>query len=110
METDTNGVYSYIQESTRNEEFIVGNTSKTLSDSRNQINPRKVIVIRNTSTVASDVVTVNLGYTPATAGAGIVLRQNEAFCDSGEKDYFSYQGVITIIGNSATCKVSVYER
>jgi len=104
------GIYSYLQESTRNEEVSVGTSSLKLSDARNGVNPRKAIVIRNTSAAAADVITVNLGYTPATAGAGIVLKQNEAFSDSSETGYESYQGVITIICATATGKVAIYER
>lgn len=104
------GIYSYLQESTRNEEVLVTATSKTLSEARNELNPRKSIIIRNTSAAAADVITVNLGYTPATAGAGIILKQNEAFSDSSENGYESYQGVITIICATANGKVAIYER
>lgn len=104
------GVYTYIQESTRNESVLVAASSKVLSEARNGVNPRKNIVIRNTSPNAADIITINLGYTPATAGAGIVLNQNEAYSDSTESDYESYQGVITAICATANGKVAIYER
>lgn len=105
-----NGVYTYIQEQTRNETVLVNTSSKTLSDARNSQNPRKNIVIRNISPNAADIITVNLGFSNATNDAGIVLNQNEAFSDTTDLGYECYQGVITIICATANGKVAVYER
>ena len=103
-------IYSNIQEATRNETVAVGVSSVRVSDACNDVNPRKNIVIRNTSPNAADVITINFGYNPAVASQGIVLNQNEAISDTTEAGYQSYQGVITAICATANGQLSIMER
>lgn len=103
-------LFSNIQEPTRNDKVAVGVTSISISSASNDVNPRKTIIIRNTSPNATDIITVNFGYTPATAQFGIVLNQNESVADTSETGYTSYQGVITAICATVTGQVSIFER
>lgn len=104
------GIYSQIQEPTRNEEIAVGTSSIILSEARQGLQPRKNIIIRNTSPNAADIITINIGYGIASSGAGIVLKQNESYTDSSETGYTAWQGVITGICATANGTVAVYER
>jgi len=106
----TDNLIGFAQESARNETITVGTSNTILSDVRNLQNLRKNILLRNTSTSATAVITLNLGYNQAVAGAGIVLKQNESFSDSSETGYEAYQGVITGICNEAGGKLAIYER
>jgi hypothetical protein len=105
-----NEEFGFSQEPTRNEEVAVGTSNTIVSENRLLQQPRKNITIRNTSSNAADIITVNLGYNEAAAGAGIVLKQNESFTDSSETGYKCYQGVITAICATANGKLAVYER
>jgi len=98
------------QAATRNEKILVSTASKIISESRNQDNLRKCIVVRNISPNAVDIITVNMGFNKATADNGIVLRQNEAFVDSSEAGYQSHQGGITAICATADGVLAIYER
>jgi len=99
-----------IQEPTRNEQIDITTTSSVVSEARNDLNVRKVIVLRNTSTNAADIITVNMGFNEATSKNGIILNMGEAFTDTSETGYQAYQGVITAICETANGKLSVYER
>ena len=99
-----------IHEATRNEQVAVSTSSKSISEARNEQNPREVLVVRNISTNAADIITVNLGFNQATNGNGIVLRQNEAFTDNSESGYQSHQGAITAICATINGKLSIMER
>lgn len=103
-------IYQSIQEPSRNEIVAVGTTSVIVSDSKNTDNPRKVILIRNNSSAAADIITVNLGNNAAIASAGIVLKQYESFSDSSEAGYQCWQGSITAICATANGSLSVFER
>lgn len=99
------------QEPTRNETIDVGTTSTIVSETRTGGKiKRRNITIRNISTNAADIITINLGYSNAVANAGIVLRQNESFTDSSETGYECYQGVISGICATANGKLAIYER
>lgn len=104
------GIYEPLVEPTRNEQISITGTSSIVSEARNKINPRKVIVLRNTSTNAADIITVNMGFNQATANNGIVLQKGEAFSDTSETGYESYQGQISAICATANGKLSVFER
>jgi len=103
-------IYKQLQEPTRNEQIAVSTTSKVVSEARNQLNERKVIVLRNTSDNDADIITINLGFNEATSNNGIVLKRNEAFTDSSETGYKAYQGAITGICATANGKLSIFER
>lgn len=104
------GVYSPFTEPSRNDQVAVGTTSTQIAYARNAENPRKVIVFRNTSTAAADIITINLGFGAAVANKGIVLRQYESFTDSMDGGYQCWQGMITAICATANGLLSVMER
>lgn len=102
---------SYFQEPTRNDKISVGLSAVVVSDARqNQEQPRKVIVVRNVSPDAADVITVAFGLTQAVANNGIVLRQYESFTESEESTFKPFQGTITAICATANGQLSVMER
>lgn len=90
-------VTSGIQEPTRNDVVSVPNSTTLVSPSRNEENPRKDILIRNTSTDPTYIITVNLGLSSPVAGAGTVLRQYESFMLSQDAGPRIFQGSITAI-------------
>jgi len=103
--TFTNPITSERQPA-RNEAVTVGATSLEIAPNR----LRKVIILRNTSSSATAVITVNLGSWAAIANQGIVLRQYESFVDADDGGYQSWQGGITAISNEAGSTLSVMER
>jgi len=98
----------YVQEEwVRNEEVAVTTTSKVLAEAR----PRKMVLVRNTSPNAIDIITVHLGAQVAVAGEGIVLNQNESFSDSSSGDnYQCFEGTITCVCATANGQVAIVER
>lgn len=104
------GTYSPLQDPTRNETVAVGLTSVTVCNARQGLAPRKVLVVRNISGAAADIITVNLGAKAAVANNGIVLRQFESFTDSSDIGYEAFQGSITAICATANGTLAVFER
>jgi len=76
--------FEQLQEPTRNESITVGNTSVRISEARNQLNKRKVFVIRNISDDVTKIITVNIGYGTASAG------QSFAMLDTGTNYFGGY--------------------
>jgi len=105
-----NEYFSSIQEPVRNGSVAVGLTNVTVCDARNGHNPRKALMIRNISTNANDVITINLGMQTATANTGIVLRQYESFTDSTDINYECFQGTISGICATANGVLAIFER
>jgi hypothetical protein len=101
------GIFQQIQEATRNETVTVGTSSQVISEARNEVNPRKVINIRNIGTTT---ITVSLGFQAAVNNAGVVLKPNESFSDSQETGYVAYQGGILAISDGAGGSLAIYER
>lgn len=105
------GILAYATEPTRNTTVSVPNSNTEVCEKRNNTNPRKVIVIRNTSTNANEVITINLGNDQAVANSGIVLKPNESFADSSETGYECFQGQITgICAVAGPGQLSIFER
>jgi hypothetical protein len=105
------GLFSPLQQPSRNDNITIATSSTKISDSRNQDNPRTVITCRNISSNANDIITVNLGNNPAVANNGIVLRQYESFTDADDGQYKCWQGSITAISVTGTASnLSVFER
>ena len=103
-------LFFQLQEPCRNEIVAVGVSSSVIAESRNVVNPRKVLIVRNTSDDATKVITVHFGQGLAVANAGIVLKQNESFSDCSETGYESHQGVVTAISAVAAAQLSIMER
>jgi hypothetical protein len=104
------GVWTQLQEPTRNEKVAVITSSSVIAEARNRDSPRKVINIRNISDAAADIITVNIGFNQATSENGIVLKQNESFSDSSETGYSCHQGAITAICATANGELAIFER
>ena len=102
--------YQQLHEPTRNEQVDVIATSSIIAEARNELNARKVISIRNTSTAEVDIITINLGFNEATSNNGIVLKMGESFTDTSETGYNAYQGSISAICATANGKLSIFER
>lgn len=98
------------QEPTRNESVSVGTSSVVVSTARQGGEERKALVIRNSSPNAADIITLNLGANQATAGAGIILRQNDTYTESTDGGFRCWQGTITGICATANGTLSVFER
>jgi len=100
-----------LQDPARNESVAVGTSSTVVCVSRNGDTPRKVIVVRNISSAAADIITINFGQTQATANTGIRLSQNESFSFSadGGDDRNVWQGTITAICATANGTLAVFE-
>ena len=105
------GLYSPIQDATRNEVITIATSSTKVSDSRNSDNERTVITCRNISSNSSDIITINLGNNPAVSNNGIVLRQYESFTDANDGGYKCWQGSITAISVTGTASnLAIFER
>jgi hypothetical protein len=102
--------YQAAQEPTRNESVSVGASSVKVSDARNNMNPRKAIVIRNNSPNQADIITVSFSPVDVVANTGIVLKQYESITDSNDGGYKCYQGVIRAVCATANGVLLVYER
>jgi hypothetical protein len=98
------------QDPTRNEQIDVTTSAVVVSEARNDLNPRKDILLRNTSTNTADVITVAIGFTQPTANNGIVLRMNESVSFSNETGYQMPQGTISAVCATANGKLSIFER
>jgi len=100
----------YATERTRNEALAVGTSNVVVSRSKTD-HPeqnRKVIILRNISTAAASVITINLGQS-ATANTGIVLKQYESFQDVSTEGYRSFQGQINAICADANGNLAILE-
>lgn len=102
--------YSPIQEPTRNETVNIGVSSTLVSDPRTEANPRKVFVFRNISTADADIITLNLGFNPAVANEGIVLRKGESYGEATQQGFELWNGTINAICATANGILSVMER
>lgn len=97
-------------ESTRNETITVGTITKVVAETRNSLAKRKVILMRNTSTDVTSVITVVPAFYSATASAGIVLQNGESFSDTTESGYEAFQGQYSAICSNANGILSIFER
>jgi len=104
------GIFEQIVEPTRNETVSVGTSSTVISQARNGLNRRKVLLVRNISSAAADIITVTPQFGQAVANAGIVLQPGESYSDSEETGYSPFQGMITAICATANGSLSIHER
>lgn len=99
-----------LQEITRAETVNVGATSIPVAPARLTTPNRKVIVIRNNSSNAADIITLNFGQNAAVSNAGLILRQYESFVDADDGGYQCYQDQINAICATANGVVAIFER
>jgi len=104
------GIFQNIQEPTRNETVSVNTSSSVVSESRNEDNPRKDIILRNTSDDVADIISLNIGFAIATAGEGIILRKDESLSFSSETGYSCPNNVISAVCATENGKLSIFER
>jgi len=100
----------YATETGRNEAVAVGTSNVVISRNKTD-HPeqnRKSIIIRNISTNATSIITINLGVS-ASANTGIVLYKNEIFQDVSGEGYRSLQGQINAICADAGGNLAVLE-
>jgi len=103
-------VFTFLQDTARNEKQAIAAASEIISEARTEVNPRKMIVVRNISPNAADIITINLGLSQAVAENGIVLRQYESFTDASETGYDCFQGTISAICATANGQLAITER
>jgi len=89
----------------RNDLVTVGTSSIQVF----QPTERTVYSVVNSST-GGQIITLNLGFAPAVAGAGISLSPGQAWIDSNGEGYQCFQGVITAISSAAGGKLSIMEK
>jgi len=94
-------LYSTLTEPVRNEQLTVGTSSVIVSNSRNELNKRKTLLVRNVSGDGT-IIYVNLGQTTAVLTTGIKLEDGESFSDSTGEGYEAYQGTFSAIATAAT--------
>lgn len=99
-----------LQEMARSESVTVGTSNVIVAFPRNTKPERKVIVIRNNSPNAADIITLGFGQQGSTAGAGLILRQFESFTDANDGGYTCYQDQINAICATANGVMAVFER
>lgn len=99
-----------MQEITRNEAVSVGTSSIIISPVRHTLPKRKVIIVRNISPEALDIITISFGQQAAVTDTGLILKQYESFVDSSSDGYEAYQDQINAICATANGKLAVFER
>jgi hypothetical protein len=103
-------LYTQAQDPSRNDIVAVGVTSTIVSEARNEINPRKVFIIRNNSAADADIVTLTLGFKTAVADAGIIIKKGESYGENSQAGFEAWNGTITAICATANGSLSVFER
>jgi len=88
----------------RNEVFAATTSSQTLSPAQD----RQTFTIRNSGT-AAETLTISFGQSKATALAGIVLTNGQAYTESNSEGFECWSGDIQVIVSS-NCNVSIFER
>jgi hypothetical protein len=100
---------SALEEPTRNDSLTISTSSVSVADRRTNLNPRKVVLIRNISGNGNRA-TIFMSSLVATANQGIVLEDGESFTDSSDSGYQCHQGSIQAIGSAANTVLSIFER
>jgi len=93
----------------RNDSLTVSTASVIVSSVRPENNQRKMILVRNISTNAADIISISLGENAAIANKGIVLNPNESFYDVSDNGYVAHQGMINAICATANGVLSITE-
>jgi uncharacterized membrane protein len=87
-----------INQITRNETQSVTDTSSLILPKNSR---RQAVYIRNSSSTATDEVTIHFGEGSAVANEGIVLTKGGYFVESTSDGYECFKGSITAISNNA---------
>lgn len=106
---DEIGIWSPYIEPSRNDTVAVTTANTEIATVRALQSPRKVLVIRNISPNATDIISLSFGQV-ATANVGVVLRQYDVYSESADKGYAPYQGTINAICATATGVLAIQER
>lgn len=69
---------------------------------------RKALYFHNSST-AGQIITLNLGSTPAVANAGIVLNPTQSFAWTEDIALPVWKGGVTVIADGAAATLSIFE-
>jgi hypothetical protein len=69
---------------------------------------RRALYFHNSST-AGQVITLNLGLTPAVANAGIVLNPTQSFAWTEDLALACWKGGVTVIADAAAATLSIFE-
>jgi hypothetical protein len=107
---------SLFNQNVLNDQVTISNVSiqllQDLSQDMNSKRNRKAFVIRNTSTVATDIITLTFGNVVAQNNKGIVLKQNETYYENTDVSFEAWQGSIQAICNQASVisNLSIFER
>lgn len=104
---DAKGILGYITEPTRNETKTVTTASQSIAEQRLNLNPRKMMMVRNVSSSATCVLWVTQGGIPAVVGVGIQLKQGESFVDATDAGYQCWQGPVQAISNEAAASNNI---
>jgi hypothetical protein len=99
-----------VVEPARNDLVAVGTSAIKVAEVRTGQNPRSVILIRNTSTSSSSIITLSAGMGSIAASKGIVLQQGESFSESNDAGYTCFQGQWTALCTDANGQLSIFER
>jgi hypothetical protein len=70
---------------------------------------RKVFVLRNSST-GGQIITLNIGMSPAILNEGIVLSSGQAYSENNAEQFECWKGQIQAISDVAGAILSVFER
>lgn len=99
---DSNREITYSQ----NTSALVTATSSTVSTTKS----RKIFILTNTSPNAADIITINLGFTPAVAGSGIILLPGNSYGEVQDQVFIPYGGSIQAICATANGVLAIMER
>jgi hypothetical protein len=101
----------YAQPNARNEQVNVIATSGKILDATFSGQPRRQMILRNTSPNAIDIITIALGQNKAVVNQGIVLRQNDVYMESAVNNptLDVWQGSVQGICATANGKLSIME-
>jgi hypothetical protein len=106
---DEIGIWSPYLDPARSDTQAITASSVKVADTRALQSPRKLIVIRNISPNAVDIISLSFGV-PAVANTGVVLRQYDIYVEAVDKGFSPYQGTINAICATAAGVLAILER
>jgi len=103
------GFWSPYLDPNRSTSVAVGVASISVCDTRSLQTPRQVLVFRNISPNAVDIISLNFGQ-PAAANVGVILRQYDTYTEVVDAKFSPYQGSINAICATANGVLAILER